>query len=146
MSESVSQSITVRAPVQRIAGIVTDLARYPEWQPEVREVEILETDQEGRARQARFVVDARIFTATYVLAYTYQPDAVSWRLVSSEQLRQLDGAYRFDDQGDGTTVVSYELTVDPAVPVPGFLRRRAAERIVQSALGGVRRRAEQPAT
>jgi ribosome-associated toxin RatA of RatAB toxin-antitoxin module len=142
MTEAVTDRIEINATPQAVMDVILDIEAYPQWQSDIREVEVLERDDEGRAARARFVVDARVFTAIYTLAYTYSTDGVRWELVSSDQLRQLDGSYRVAGGTDGTTTVTYELVADPTISVPRFMRRKAAEHIVRSALQGLRQRVE----
>ena len=142
MGEAVADSRVVNAAPGTVLAVVTDLEAYPEWQPEVREVDVLERDAQGRPAQARMVVDARLFTATYTLAYSHTDTSLHWQLISSEQLRQLDGGYTVADNGDGTTTVTYELDADPTISVPRFMRRTAAEHIVRTALDGLKQRVE----
>jgi ribosome-associated toxin RatA of RatAB toxin-antitoxin module len=142
MSESVTERRVIAAPPAAILDAIINVDRYPEWQKDVQSVEVLSRDEQGRPARARFVVDARLFTATYTLDYTYSDDGVRWQLVSSDQLRELDGGYTLTPVGDGTTSVMYELEVDPAISVPRFMRRAAAEKIVRSALDNLRDRVE----
>jgi ribosome-associated toxin RatA of RatAB toxin-antitoxin module len=142
MTEAVSDSIMINATPQAVMDVILDIAAYPEWQKDIREVKVLERDQDDRVLRAHFVVDARLMTAIYTLAYTYSPDAVRWELVSSEQLRQLDGGYTVTSATGGTTTVTYQLEADPTISVPGFLRRKAAEHIVRGALDGLKQRVE----
>lgn len=140
--DSVRESIVVRAEPDAVMDVIADFEAYPEWQEEIREVEVLETDEDGWGTKVRFVVDAKVFTTDLVLAYTYGPDQMRWELVEGSQVRRDDGAYLLEDLGDGTTRVTYELAVEPAIPLPGMLRRRAAQRIVDGALRDMRRRVE----
>jgi ribosome-associated toxin RatA of RatAB toxin-antitoxin module len=142
MSEAVADSIVINATPEAVMAVIVDVEAYPQWQSDIRHVEVLERDEQGRASQARFEVDARLLTAIYTLEYTYGEHDVRWRLVSSEQLRQLDGGYSLAGGADGTTTVTYELVADPTISVPSFLRRRAAEHIVRGALDGLKRRVE----
>jgi ribosome-associated toxin RatA of RatAB toxin-antitoxin module len=142
MTEAVAETIVINASPQAVMDVIVDIEAYPAWQKDVREVEVLERDEQGRASLGRFVVDARLFTATYTLAYAYGAEGVRWELVSSDQLRQLDGGYSVAPTSDGSTTVTYELVADPTISVPAFMRRRAAEHIVRSALDGMKRRVE----
>lgn len=142
MSEAVADSIVINAAPREVMDVIVDIEDYPRWQSDIREVEILERDPQGRPARARFVVDARLLTAIYTLDYTYAEDGVRWDLVSSEQLRQLDGGYRVAGGGDGTTTVTYELVADPTISLPRLMRRKAAEHIVRGALDGLKRRVE----
>ena len=51
------------------------------------------------------------------------------------------GRYRLAEDG-GTTEVTYTLSVDLSVPLPGMLKRRAEKRIMDQALTGLKRRVE----
>lgn len=140
MSESVTERTVIAASPSTILDAIIAVDDYPQWQRDVKEVEVLERDAQGRPARARFVVDARIFTATYVLRYSYGGGTVRWELESSDQLRKLDGGYTVTDAGDGHSTVVYELVADPTISIPGFMRRAAAEKIVRSALDNLRDR------
>ncbi|CAN5872605.1 hypothetical protein BH23ACT10_BH23ACT10_19470 [soil metagenome] len=138
MSESVTETTVIAASPATILDAIIAVDTYPQWQRDVQEVDVLDRDAQGRPARARFVVDARIFTATYVLAYTYGDGTVRWELESSEQLRTLDGGYTVTADGDDRSTVTYELVADPTISVPRFMRRAAAEKIVRSALDNLR--------
>lgn len=142
MSETVTETRDIPAPPATVLDAIVDVATYPQWQKDVRSVEVLEHDPEGRPGRARFVVDARLFIADYTLDYTYGDGTVRWELVASDQLRQLDGGYTVVDAGHGGSRVTYELEADPVISVPRFMRRAAAEKIVRSALENLRQRVE----
>ncbi|QBI18170.1 SRPBCC family protein [Egibacter rhizosphaerae] len=146
MSNAVHDSILVAAALEEVFDVVTDLERYPEWQDEIKAVEVLETDEGQRPLRAWFRIDARLFQTTYTLAYEYHDDdgerVMSWDLVEGDKVSELDGSYRLAERDPGSTEVTYELTVTPRVKLPGLVRRQAARRIVDGALKGVKQRAE----
>lgn len=142
MSETVTETRDIPAPPAAVLDVIIDVASYPQWQKDVRSVDVLEHDGQGRPSRARFVVDARLFTATYTLDYAYGDGTVRWQLVASDQLRQLDGGYTVADAGGGVSRVTYELEADPTISVPRIMRRAAAEKIVRSALDNLRQRVE----
>jgi hypothetical protein len=76
--------------------------------------------------------------------YSAAPDAISWSQVASDLTTKLDGRYRFEADGSGTKV-TYELDVDLMVPLPGFVKNRAASRIMTQALRELKTRAERGA-
>ena len=65
----------------------------------------------------------------------------AWTQIKSDLTAKLDGTYRFEPQGEGT-LVHYELEVDLVVPIPGFVKSRAASRIMTQALRELKARAE----
>lgn len=142
VTEEVREHIVVHARPGAVMDTIVDFERYPEWQAGVQQVEVLEADEHGRATRVRFVVDARIVRATMVLDYSHAPGALRWRLVEGDQVRRNDGAYLLRERADGSTDVTYELQVEPAVAVPAVLRRSVARHIVDGALRGMKRRVE----
>lgn len=133
------------APPEIVFGVAADLAAYPEWATGVASVEVLEVDAAGRASRVRFEVDGFIKRIGYELLYEYDfPNRISWTAVPGEDIRAMEGYYEFRPRDEGTEIV-YALRVEPAFVVPGFLRRQAEKQIVQTALRGLRRRAEERA-
>jgi ribosome-associated toxin RatA of RatAB toxin-antitoxin module len=142
VAESVKESTTIASDPDTIMRVAADFASYPEWNGEVKEAEVLETDEQGWGTKARYVIDAKVLSATVVLAYTYSDSEFSWELVEGDAVRRNDGTYTFTDLGDGTTEVTYELEVEPAISVPDMVKRKAAKRIVDGALEGLRNRVQ----
>jgi hypothetical protein len=143
MADRTSSSITVAAGQAAVMGVIADFGAYPDWATGVRSAEVLESGPDGRPLRVRFGLDAGVIRDSYVLAYDWDGDAsVHWRLVEpGSMLTEMAGAYEL--AGDGvSTEVSYELTVGTRVPMLGMLRRRAERTIIETALKGLKSRAE----
>jgi len=141
VGERVSDDITIQAPSGVVWATINDLLAYPEWAEGMQSVEVLETDDDDRPTKATFHIDAKVFELRYTLSYTYQHDAVTWSLIEGDQITQLDGEYEVTPKGD-TTHVRYTLEVDLTMPVPGFLKKRGARRILDTGLKGLKQRSE----
>lgn len=137
---------TVFANPERCFHVAIDLAAYPGWVPSITSVDIRATDAEGRPTEAAFQAEAMGRRTRYVLAYDYSeaPVGFSWQQLEGDLTSRLDGAYRFEvsSQAPDATDVTYELDVDLAVPLPGFVKRRAETKIVKAALEQFRARVE----
>ncbi|WP_326697088.1 SRPBCC family protein [Streptomyces sp. NBC_01754] len=144
MAEHTSSSITIEAAPGDVMDVIADFARYPEWTGEVKEAEILATDDLGRAEQVRLVLDAGAIKDDHVLAYTWNSEyEVDWTLVKSQMLRALDGSYALAPLGDGDrTQVTYRLAVDVKIPLLGMIKRKAEKVIIDRALAGLKKRVE----
>jgi len=145
MPESSTQSIVIDAPPERVAEVICDFERYPEWVPAYRSAEVVEEYTDGYASQVRFVLDAGVLTDEYTLAYEYAEDLsrIEWRLVSPSRLQRAQhGSYDIVDNGDGTSTVTYSLTVEPAIAMLGMFRRKAEKVIMDTALRELKRRVE----
>ncbi|MFD9796838.1 SRPBCC family protein [Streptomyces sp. NPDC059070] len=143
MAEHTSSSITIEAAPAEVMGVIADFDRYPEWTGEVKQAEVLTTDDRGRAAQVRLVLDAGAIKDDHTLAYTWDgPDKVSWSLVKSQMLRALDGSYTLAAAPGGHTQVTYQLTVDVKIPMLGMIKRKAEKVIIDRALDGLKKRVE----
>ena len=142
MARAESKSITIDAPPERIYGVIIDMQSYPEWAEGVKKAEVLETDDQGRPLRVRFTVDARVMEVTYVLGYEHEePDRLTWELLEGNQINKLDGEYALDGSGSATEV-TYTLEVDVDLPLPGFMKKRAAKVIMETGLKGLKQRVE----
>jgi uncharacterized membrane protein len=147
--ERTSSSVTVHAPIESCYAVGIDLAAYPDWVEHLRTVEILTRDDRGRPLTVRFEAEGLGRMTSYVLAYDHSraPGSLSWSLLSGDLARAIEGCYRFEDvterEGQPITEVNYELTIDLAVPLPGFVKRRAEDKIVLSALDRFKLRVEE---
>lgn len=140
-AESGSESIEIGAPPERIMQVVTDIDSYPKWMDEFKEASVLDHDDKGRPARASFVLDAKIKTVRYILAYTYPDSGIAWQNEEGEDVKLIKGSYELTPSGDKTTV-TYNFEIDPGFPVPSFIRRQAVKMIVNRALHGLKKRVE----
>jgi hypothetical protein len=143
MADRTSSSIAVSAGRAVVMGVIADFGAYPEWATGVRSAQILDSAPDGRPLRVRFGLDAGVIKDSYVLAYEWDGDvAVRWQLAEAgSMVTEMSGAYVLTDDGAGTKV-SYELAVGTRVPMIGMLKRRAEKTIIDTALKGLRSRAE----
>jgi Polyketide cyclase / dehydrase and lipid transport len=143
MADRTSSSISMSAARGTVMGVIADFAAYPDWATGVRSAQIVEQGDEARPRRVRFALDAGIIKDSYVLAYDWDGDtAVRWQLAEAgTMVTEMSGAYQLADDGPGTRV-SYELAVGTRLPMLGLLKRRAEKTIIDTALKGLKSRAE----
>ncbi|MDP2014306.1 MAG: SRPBCC family protein [Actinomycetota bacterium] len=142
MAERTESSIRIVAEPAAILDVIADLPAYPQWSQGIKTVEVLES-LDGRPVRARFELDAGFIKDKYELAYTWNGlDSVTWTLVEAEVLSVMDGEYELTTAPDGSTHVSYQLTVDLRIPMLGMLKRKAEQVIVDTALKGLKTRVE----
>jgi uncharacterized protein YndB with AHSA1/START domain len=137
MAVTETRDVVIEATPGEIMDVLTDLETLAEWSPTHRKVEVLERDAEGRPSKSRQVVKIVGITDEQVLDYTVYDDGVGWTLVSSKQQRAQTGRYTLTPDGDSTQV-RFELMVDPTVPLPGFLIKRGAKGLMETATKGLR--------
>ncbi|HEV2452360.1 MAG TPA: SRPBCC family protein [Streptosporangiaceae bacterium] len=168
MGSRTASSVTMAAAKADVMAVIADFDRYPQWVTAMRSAEVLETGADGRADKVRFQLDAGLVRDTYVLAYRWDGDSeVSWELAEpGSVVAEMSGGYRLAETGVAGTgavesgaaesgavesgaaksgarcEVSYELTVDVRMPMPGLLKRKAEKMIIDTALKGLKAQAE----
>ncbi|MCU0273124.1 MAG: SRPBCC family protein [Acidimicrobiales bacterium] len=146
MRDHTSQTTVIQASPRVCFDVALDFERYPEWAADIKDARIVVLDDEGRGGEVEFRAAAMGRSSTYRLRYNYgsNPLRLSWRLVEGDLERTLDGEYVFAPVADDpdATAVTYELTVELKVPLPGFVRRRAEAKIIHTALDDLKQRAE----
>ncbi|MBB2988868.1 hypothetical protein FHR72_000325 [Mycolicibacterium iranicum] len=139
MAITETREIVIEATKDEILDVLYDMETLPDWSSAHQEVEILTRDDDGRPKRARQVVKIVGVSDEQVLDYEVHDDGVSWTLVSSKQQRAQEGRYTLTPDGDKTKV-TLKLTVDPTVPLPGFLVKKGAAGLMDTATKGLRKR------
>ena len=134
MAETATEIITIDAPLDDVWQVAVDLERYPEWARDIKAVEIHRTDEEGRPSEVEFRASALGRSTHYTLQYRYgdEPRLLGWSMIRGDIQRSIDGTFTFVPAGDGKTEVRYDLAIDLVVPLPGFVKRRAEVRILNT--------------
>jgi uncharacterized membrane protein len=135
-----SRDIVIEASPQEILDVIADFEAMPEWSEPHQSAEVLETGEDGRPSKVKMKVRTAGITDEQVVAYSWSDNAVSWTLVSSGQQKSQDGKYTLVPQGDDDTLLKLEITVDPNVPLPGFVLKRAVKGTIDSATKALRER------
>ena len=152
MADKVSDSVKINASPAEVMAVIADLRDYPNWSEGFTAVEIVTTHDDGAAKDAAFSISTPVGKDTYEISYVWTGnEAVSWTLNSDDggkpksgMMRKLDGTYRLAADGDAT-LVTYELEIDPKIPMMGFMKKKAASAIVDQALNGLKKRVEKGA-
>ena len=134
MAETASQTTTIAAPPDRVWAIAADVEHYPEWAKDVKDVVVRARDEQNRPIEVEFRASALGRSTHYTLRYDYSdaPAVLSWSMLRGDIMRTIDGAYHFSPTTDGGTEVRYDLIIDLVVPLPGFVKRRAEVRILNT--------------
>ena len=134
MADTASQTTRIAAPPDRVWAIAADVEHYPEWAKDVKDVVVRARDGEGRPTEVEFRASALGRSTHYTLAYDYAqaPAVLSWSLLRGDIMRTIDGAYRFAANDAGGTDVTYDQSIELVVPLPGFVKRRAEVRILNT--------------
>lgn len=133
MTDRAAQTTLINAPLDKCWKVALDFERYPEWAKDVKEAVVRDRDAEGRASRVEYRASALGRSTHYTLEYDYSdaPARLSWHLVDGDIMRAINGAYSFVEV-EGGTQVFYEVEIELVVPLPGFVKRRAEVRILNT--------------
>jgi uncharacterized membrane protein len=142
MADQATQTIEIAAPAERVLEVLLDLDAYPTWARDLKGVTVESRDAEGRGQEVTFRAAAMGRSTSYTLRYQYEddPTRMSWELVRGDITRRIEGSYTLEPVPGHPerTNVTYDLVVDLVVPLPGFVKRRAEAKIINSALRELR--------
>ncbi len=133
MVDSGSESVVVSAGLEACFAMTIDFEKYPVWAHDVKQTTVLTRDANGRPTVVEFRASALGRSTHYTLEYDYAhaPNKLSWHMSDGDIMRSIIGSYTFETVGTGTRI-TYDLAVELVIPLPGFVKRRAEMRILNT--------------
>lgn len=126
----------IPASLARCWAVVADVERWPQWQPSLEPVTVVERDDEGRASVCEIVFDARVTTVRCRVAIAYEPPSrFSFARIASDAVDALEGAWELSARGADRTHATFRMAVDPG---PVGLLARPLERALRPVVVGRR--------
>ena len=139
------RQIEVVGTPQQCFHVLTDFDTYPQWQGAVERCEVETRDRQGRGRRVRFQLEAALQSISYTLDYSYEePHLVTWDFVEGE-VGGIDGEFVLEDRGDGTTLATYALRIDPGVWMPDKIALALRDQVMRRSVEDLKARVEDPA-
>jgi ribosome-associated toxin RatA of RatAB toxin-antitoxin module len=144
MAEHASGEIIIDSTLLKILEILLELDDYSKWIPDVKEVDVQSRDNLGRALIATLHTSAmgQNIVQTYKYSYENYPYEISWTFLEGNMVSSLDGKYVLTIVDENTSKLLYDLEIELTSPLPGFIKRKAAQKIVDSALKNLKVYAE----
>jgi uncharacterized membrane protein len=107
-----SATAEIDAPIEEVFAVAADVEGSPRWQPEIKKVEVLETNDDGHQVVVKIDTDAKVRTLTSTMRFGYDdPTGLSWEQ-SDGDLKSVRGSWELEDLGDGRTRATYWMEVD----------------------------------
>ena len=138
MSVNDSREVVIEASPQEILAVIADVESAHTWSSQYQSAQVLDTYDDGRPKRVKMKVKAAGLTDEQEVEYTWTDTTAGWTLIKAGQLRSQDATYTLTPQGDKTTV-RFDLKVDPSVPLPGFILKRALKGAMETATDGLRK-------
>lgn len=136
MSDFSENSISIDADPSSVREVLFDIAGYPSWSTEIKSVQVLESDDQGRAIKVKISVDAGVLRDSVILDYDYSqaPGTLRFSLDDADLLTEMSGAYLTVEDGEGGTTVTYQMKVGLSMPVPAMMRQKVERATIDLAL------------
>ncbi len=137
MAVSGNREVEIEAPPADVLAVIADLEGLPAWSSIHKKVSVRERDDQGRPVLAEMTVAVMGFTDEQVLRFTWSDMSVAWDVVESTQQKSQHAEYRLSETDKGTHL-EFEITLDPKIPVPGFIVKRGTKSVLETATDGLR--------
>jgi ribosome-associated toxin RatA of RatAB toxin-antitoxin module len=138
MATSDSREVVIEASPEEILDVIADVEDTPTWSPQYQKSEVLEAYDNGRPKRVKMKIKTAGISDEQIVEYTWSGDVVSWTLISAGQLKAQDASYTLTPDGD-KTMVRFDISIDLAIPLPGFVLKRAMKGGVETATEGLRK-------
>jgi ribosome-associated toxin RatA of RatAB toxin-antitoxin module len=138
----IERSVTIAAPVDKVAGVISQFEEYPNWQKEVEAVEVLERDDQGRPVSVRMRTAAMGMKASYVSKVTYTPESIHMQLVEGDMMTANDTKYQLRGNDSGGTELELLMSLELKWNLPEFMLKQITNKAVNDLLASVRRLSE----
>jgi hypothetical protein len=137
MAVQASREVVFDASPEAILDALADIEEVPSWSTLHRDAEVLDRYPDGRPHHVKTTVRIMGISDKEILEYHWGPNWVVWDAEETFQQRGQHCEYNLTPEGDKTRV-KFDLIVDLAAPVPGFLLKRAKKMVLDVAVDRLR--------
>lgn len=144
MAEHASQDIIIDAPVGFVLETILEIDEYPKWIADMKSVNVESRDAKGRPLVATLTSQAlgSELVHTYEYDYTDFPHVIAWNLISGNMVSGVTGSYVIEELQEEKVCVTYDLVLELTAPLPGFIKKKATQKIISSALDSLKVQSE----
>lgn len=109
------------------------------WSPLHKQVEVIDYYPDGRPHHVKATIKILGLTDKEILEYRWGPDWVCWDAGQTFQQHGQHIEYTVKPEGIDKARVRFDITVEPAGPIPGFVVKRASVHVLESAAKGLQK-------
>jgi len=119
------REVVFEAPPEAILDALADIDAVPTWSSVHKHAEVVDRYPDGKPRHVRATFKIMGITYKEELEYHWGPRWVVWDAKDTFNQRGQHVEYNLTPEGEDKTRVRFDIILDVAAPVPGFLRKRA---------------------
>jgi len=117
---------------------LADVSVLSSWSPLHKHIEVIDRYPDGKPHHVKATVKVFGLVDKEILEYHWGPDWVVYDAKGTSQQHGQHVEYTLKREGVDKTRVRFDITVEPAGPIPGFLVRRQSENVLDAAVKGLR--------
>ncbi len=140
MAIRASREIVIDASPEAILDALADVDNLVSWSPVHKHMEVLDQYADGRPHHVRATIKVLGLVDKEILEYHWGPNWMVWDAKATGQQRGQHVEYTLTREGPDHTRVRFDITVEPAGPIPAFIVRRASKLVLQIATERLRER------
>ncbi len=140
-------AVLIDAPVTTIWDILKACEIAPEYVPKIVACRSIEVLDDGRAELFIQTVKPAFFLPSFEHVFRmeyYEHSKIDISRVSGP-IKHLESTWHLEPQADGKILLSYELSLDPGIPVPRAFVRATLRRDMPVVLLAIKERSERAA-
>lgn len=143
---SASHTVEIDAPLADVYAVAADVPGAVEWNPALDKVDVIETDDQGRATLVESEADVKVKKSKSILRFSYdEPNGLTW-VQEKGDVKSVDGRWELSEIEPGRTRATYGLEVDPGRMLGMLLRGpvegQVKEYLTKGAAEGLKRHLE----
>jgi len=143
---SASHTVEIDAPLADVYAVAADVPGAVEWNPALDKVDVVETDDQGRATLVETEADVKVKKSKSILRFSYdEPNGLTW-VQEKGDVKSVDGRWELSEIEPGRTRATYGLEVDPGRMLGMLLRGpvegQVKEYLTKGAAEGLKRHLE----
>ena len=123
MAVKASREFVIDAPLDVVMGALEDVGVLESWSPLHKRIEVIDRYPDGRAHHVKTTIRILGLVDKEVLEYHWGPDWVVYDAKGTSQQHGQHVEYNLKPEGVDKTRVRFDITVEPAGPIPGFRRQ-----------------------
>ena len=137
-----SRSIEIDVPPEAFFRLLQDYARYPEFVPELKAVQV--GPRSGDSVEVTYWLDVKLRVFDFTLRHVaHSVERIDWELVrGGEFMRKNHGAWTLERTKAGGTRATYSIEIDLGPLVPATFEKALAERGLPNMLANFKAAAE----
>jgi carbon monoxide dehydrogenase subunit G len=132
-----SREFVVDAPPEVVMEALTDVGILSSWSPLHKHIEVIDRYPDGLPHHVRATIKILGLVDKEVLEYHWGPDWVVYDAKGTAQQHGQHVEYNLKPEGVDKTRVRFDITVEPAGPIPAFIVRRAAANVLNASVKGL---------